>query len=86
MSNDPEILEIPVLPRLEKLSSYGLKALVATVLATFIGSAIAAELANRRRNLFRTAAALLTALFLVAGGVALERAGEPGHSPVSQLR
>src|SRR3954454_12991133 len=41
MSNDPEILEIPVLPRLESLSSYSLKAFAVTVLGTLALAAIA---------------------------------------------
>jgi len=41
MSTFPETLEIPVLPRLESLSSYGLKAFAATVLGTLLLAAIA---------------------------------------------
>ncbi|HEY2737713.1 MAG TPA: rhomboid family intramembrane serine protease, partial [Thermoanaerobaculia bacterium] len=49
-------------------------------------TATLAELKSRRRNLFRGTAALLIALFLVAGGIALRRAGDSGHSTVSHLR
>jgi len=38
-----------------------------------------AELANRRRALFRGTAAVLTALFLAAGWVAVQRAGDPAR-------
>jgi len=49
-------------------------------------TATLAELKSRRRNLFRGTAALLIALFLGAGGIALRRAGDSGHSTVSHLR
>ncbi len=49
-------------------------------------TATLAELKSRRRQLFRGTAALLIALFLVAGGIALGRAGDPGYSPVSHPR